>query len=159
MNIEKHHEIVARGISAKQIAKTALECGFRDFDASQKKYRKASVHQGFQTFYIGSKTACRGFKSFCPCQNKDDHPHGWSFLFSLGILKDLNPKWACTVKKNSPGDCFLGARCEDGYQNQQDFGRQAVQIRLKTDLRPSAPAKIQDITFRGVLFLLCQKPL
>lgn len=81
-----------------------------------------------------------------PCQNKDDHPHGWSFLFSLGILKDLNPKWACTVKKNSPGDCFLGARCEDGYQNQQDFGRQAVQIRQKADLCPSAPAKDMDTT-------------
>ncbi len=60
MNIEKHHEIVARGIFAKQIAKMALEYGFRDFGASQKKYRKPSVHQGFQTFYIGSKTAWRG---------------------------------------------------------------------------------------------------
>ena len=83
-----------------------------------------------------------------------------AFCFYLKFhKKDLNPKWACTVKKNSPGDCFLGARCEDGYQNQQDFGRQAVQIRQKADLCPSAPAKTQDITFRGVLFLLCQKPL
>ena len=81
------------------------------------------------------------------------------FYVHLDLLKDLNPKWACTVKKNSPGDYFLGARCEDGYQNQQGFGRQAVQIRQKADLCPSAPAKTQDITFRGVLFLLCQKPL
>jgi len=76
----------------------------------------------------------------------------------LHLLQNRVP-WGCTVKKNSPGDCFLGARCEDGYQNQQDFGRQAVKIRQKADLCPSAPAKIQDITFRGVLFLLFQNPL
>ena len=33
----KHHEISARGILAKQIAKMALECMFRDFDALQKR--------------------------------------------------------------------------------------------------------------------------
>ena len=73
--------------------------------------------------------------------------------------KDLNPKWACTVKKNSPGGLFLGARCEDGYQNPQDFGRQAVQIRQKADLRPSAPATHRS-TSHDVLLLFCtQKPL
>ena len=68
------------------------------------------------------------------------------FYFHLELVEDLNPKWACTVKKNSPGDCFLGARCEDGYQNPQDFGRQAVQIRQKADLRPSAPASSSRTT-------------
>ncbi|MBQ2944454.1 MAG: hypothetical protein IJD93_07195 [Ruminococcus sp.] len=80
------------------------------------------------------------------------------FIFTWNI-EGLEPKVGLHRQKNSPGDCFLGARCEDGYQNPQDFGRQAVQIRQKADLCPSAPAKTQDITFRGVLFLLCQKPL
>ena len=57
VGIKKHHGITARGIPAKQIAKTALECGFRDFDASRIMCRKPSVHQGLRAFYIGSKTA------------------------------------------------------------------------------------------------------
>ena len=73
MILEKHHKITARGITAKQIAKMALEGGFRGFDASQKKYQKPSVYQGLRAFYIGSKTACRWFKSFCPCQNTGHH--------------------------------------------------------------------------------------
>ena len=46
---------MARGIFAKQIAKMASECGFRDFGASQKEHREPSVHQGFRDFYIGYK--------------------------------------------------------------------------------------------------------
>ena len=72
-------------------------------------------------------------------------------------MKDLNPKWACTAPKNSPGDCFLGARCEDGYQTPQNFGRQAVQIRQKADLRPSAPARTQEYITRCAPFVLHTK--
>ena len=30
-------------------------------------------------------------------------------------IRDLNPKRAANVKKNSPVDCFLMSRCADGY--------------------------------------------
>ena len=38
---------------------------------------------------------------------------GLAFLFKN--RRDLNPKRAANVKKNSPTDCFLMSRCADGY--------------------------------------------
>ncbi len=37
-------------------------------------------------------------------------------IFFIQLRRDLKPKRAASVKKNSPGDCFLMSRCADGYR-------------------------------------------
>ncbi len=39
-----------------------------------------------------------------------------SFFISKKTFRDLNPKRADGVKQNSPGDCFVAARCAGGYR-------------------------------------------
>ena len=54
-----------------------------------------------------SKTACRGFKSFCPCQNKKT-PAGVFFCFVVKAegLEPRNSKVRALLTVNSPVDCL-----------------------------------------------------
>ena len=65
------------------------------------------------------------------------------FIFTWNI-EGLELKVGLRRKKIVRWTVFLGARCEDGYQNQQDFGRQAVQ-KIFDLLRPYAPANYKSL--------------
>ena len=54
---------------------------------------------------------------------KDGHPVGDGRLFLCG--RELKPKRGSAVKKNDPGDRFLGGWCAGGYRNAKRLGRQA----------------------------------
>ena len=50
--------------------------------------------------------------------NKIRYPFGYRIFVRLSREKrDLNPKGADGVKKNSPGDCFLDGWCAVGHRN------------------------------------------
>ena len=58
-----------------------------------------------------------GFKS--RHSQRRERLRGTQPLFYFGFcrtIRDLNPKRAASVKKNSPGDCFLVSRCAAGYR-------------------------------------------
>ena len=57
---------------------------------------KTPKHQGTQRFHSVSKTACRGFKSFCPCQKSTCHFCGGCFCFGK---KGLEPARVCALRK------------------------------------------------------------
>ena len=53
---------------------------------------------------LSSKTACRGFEPFCPCQNKTDTER-YPFLFSIKCKKlETEARGACRGVRVSGGD-------------------------------------------------------
>ena len=63
----------ARGLFSSRFEQTAQQRGLLDFDALKSAYQNADAplfFNGFRGFQSRSKTACRGFKSFCPCHQK-----------------------------------------------------------------------------------------
>ena len=57
-----------------------------------------------------------GFKSRHSHQEKRLRRAQSLFVYPEKNIRDLTPKRAASVKKNSPGDCFLVSRCAAGYR-------------------------------------------
>ena len=58
---------------------------------------------------------------------KDGGPVRDGRLFLCG--EESKPERGFAVKKNNPGDCFLGEWCAGGYRNAKRLGRRALQLR------------------------------
>ena len=53
---------------------------------------------------------------------RDIHHFWWMFSFYIKFhKKDSNPERGLSVKQNSPVDCFVAKRCEDGYRMRQHW--------------------------------------